>query len=140
MGVPSRPELPESGLRAFLTTASTGSYAETDRSHGWTTTTAYRRCGELEGLLAQHLSLTSAVLLRQNQDTRRLETTPLGEALIPLARAYLSTNNTIWEVLEAFVYAAQESRRTDRRHRASNPHASGSGPRVPALSPRPGKV
>lgn len=136
MDVPSRPELPEVGLRAFLTTTTTGSYAETDRTHGWTATTAYRRCGELENLLAQHLNLTSAVLLRQNQDSRRLETTPLGDALVPLARAYLSTNNTVWEVLGAFVSATQESQRRDRGRRTTNPHA----PRVASLSPRSGKA
>jgi hypothetical protein len=135
MGALPRPALPENGLRAFLTTATTGSYAETDRTHGWTATTAYRRCSELESILAQHLDLTSAVLLRQNQDTRRLTTTPLGEALIPLARAYLSSNDMFWDVLEAFVSAVQENLRQDRR-RKPRPGPTGSTPRVRALSPQ----
>ncbi|MFE7507776.1 hypothetical protein [Promicromonospora sp. NPDC057488] len=133
MGAGLRPELPENGLRAFLTTATTGSYAETDRTHGWTATTAYRRCGELEGVLAQHLNLSSAVILRQNQETRRLETTPLGDALIPLAQAYLRSNDTFWDVLEAFASATQESRRQDGRRRSAQPRQTGSAPRVRSL-------
>lgn len=133
MEAPPRPELPENGLRAFLTTATTGSYAETDRIHGWTATTAYRRCGELEGILAQQLNLSSAVILRQNQETRRLEATPLGAALIPLAQAYLRSNDTFWDVLEAFSSATQENRRLGNRRRNPHPPATGSGPRVRAL-------
>lgn len=122
-----RPELPENSLRAFLTTVTTGSYAETDRVHNWTATSAYRRCGELESLIGQHLGLTSAVLLRQNPNTRRLETTPLGEALIPLARAHLSSNQTFWEVLELFAGANQQARRPDRsRKRTQPPRTAGS--------------
>lgn len=131
MGVPLRPDLPEAGLRAFLTTATTGSYAATDRTYGWTATTAYRRCAEVENVLEHHLNLTSATLFRQNPDTRRLETTALGDALVPLARAYLSTNNTVWEVLETFVAAHQTGRQ--RRSRTMNPRTTPARTAAPRL-------
>jgi hypothetical protein len=126
MGALSRPGLPENALRAFLTTATTGSYAETDRIHGWTATSAYRRCSELETILGHHLDVTSTALLRQNQRTRRLETTALGAALIPLARARLNSNETFWEVLEVFATSsAHQNRRPDRgRGRVQPPHSS----------------
>lgn len=132
-----RPELPENALRAFLTTATTGSYAETDRAYHWTATSAYRRCSELESLLGQHLGLPSAALLRQNPETRRLETTPLGEALIPLARAHLNSNQTFWEVLEVFAGAQQRSRLANRHKRT--PLRSAPSPASPGSpSSRPG--